>query len=505
MQVRVTDPQPSIDARLDIDLVRYASECRADPLRFVRLAFPWGKAVAGLEGLDGPDEWQCDILRAIGAGVFSPKRAIQLAVASGHGIGKSALVAWIILWAITTCADARGVVTANTAAQLSTKTWPELVRWFRCFLWREWFEVSATAIYSSDPDHAKTWRIDAIPWSTERTEAFAGLHNQGKRILAVFDEASSIPDAIWETAEGALTDADTDIVWFVAGNPTRNTGRFRECFGRLKHRWQTRQIDSRTVRITNKSQIAEWVEDFGEDSDFVRIRVRGVFPRAGTAQFIGADLIEAARTRQVITLLDDALILGVDVAFTGVDQSVIAARKGVDARSIPWVKLRTSDLMQVAAAVADTATRYRADAVFVDVGGVGAGVYSRLLHLNVRNVQPIQFGGRANRLDYGENPVRAANKRAEMWSAIREWLAIGGIPDDAELVADLAGPEFTLNVRDELLLESKDSMRRRGLSSPDCGDALALTFAYPVLSSQHAGGPFERPKVRIDYDPFEVA
>ena len=115
------------------------------------------------------------------------------------------------------------------------------------------------------------------------------MHNQGKRIIALFDEASSIPDVIWETTEGALTDKDTEIIWGVFGNPTRNTGRFRECFagGRFQHRWQPRQVDSRTARLTNKEEIAEWINDYGEDSDFVRVRVKGIFPRAGSMQFVG--------------------------------------------------------------------------------------------------------------------------------------------------------------------------------------------------------------------------
>ena len=152
------------------------------------------------------------------------------------GPGKSVLVAWVILWAITTHPDTRGIVTANTESQLRQKTWAELAKWFRLCLWRHWFDMTATAIYSSDAAHEKTWRVDAAAWQERNVAAFAGLHNQGKRVLAVFDEASAIPDVIWETTEGALTDADTEIIWLVCGNPTRNTGRFRECFGRFRHR-----------------------------------------------------------------------------------------------------------------------------------------------------------------------------------------------------------------------------------------------------------------------------
>ena len=129
-----------------------------------------------------------------------------------------------------------------------------------------------------DKDHAKTWRADFVPWSEHNTEAFAGLHNKGKRIVLIFDEASAIADKVWEVAEGALTDEGTEIIWIAFGNPTRNVGRFRECFRRFKHPVEGRQIDSRTVEGTNKEQIAKWAADYGEDSDFFKVRVRGMFP-----------------------------------------------------------------------------------------------------------------------------------------------------------------------------------------------------------------------------------
>ena len=492
----------SLSQSLMADLVDLAAECSSDPLRFVLVAFPWGEPGTDLADKDGPDTWQRDVLQAIGAGMLSPARAIQLAISSGHGVGKSALVSWVILWAITTCEDTRGVLTANTAAQLATKTWPELNRWYRVFLWRSWFEVAATAIYSADPAHEKTWRVDAIAWSPDRVESFAGLHNAGKRLLVVFDEASAIPDVIWQTTEGALTDADTDIIWLVAGNPTRNTGRFRECFGRFKHRWTTRQIDSRTVKITNKAQIASWVEDYGEDSDFLRVRVRGVFPRAGSSQFIGTELAEAAAVRDVAAQLSDAMILGVDVARFGDDQSVIFFRKGRDARMIPPICLRGAETMQVAARVADEAARCQADAVFIDGGGVGGGVVDRCIQLRVHGVMEVQFGGKADRSPLDTAGTRSRNKRAEIWATMKAWLDRGGIPADAELIAELTGPEYGFDADNALVLESKVDMKRRGLASPDKADALALTFAYPVQPSMRSGGlPTMFPRERRSFDP----
>ena len=214
---------------------------------------------------------------------------------------------------------ARVSVTANTEPQLRTKTWPEVQKWLAMLICRHWFSATATKVESADPTKAVGWRADALPWSAENTEAFAGLHNQGRRIVLIMDEASAIDDRVWEVAEGAMTDADTEIVWAVFGNPTRTEGRLRDCFGRFAHRWDHRAIDARQVEGTNKAQLAQWVEDWGEDADFVRVRVRGMFPRAAIAQFIPTDMAEDAASprREVYRDRTAPLVMGVDCARGG--------------------------------------------------------------------------------------------------------------------------------------------------------------------------------------------
>ena len=278
------------------ELIEFIAGFTHDPLGFVVSCFPWGQGE--LANYTGPDEWQKNVLKHIGEelrnGVKSEQEVIREAVASGNGVGKSAMVSWIILWAISTHEDTRGVVTANTETQLRSKTWPEVTKWHRLFLGKDLFEVTATSIFSSQKDHEKTWRIDAIPWSKENPEAFAGLHNQGKRILVIFDEASAILDEIWRVTEGAVTDANTEIIWCVFGNPTRNTGKFYDCFNSQKKFWNTLQLDSRTVKISNKVTLNQWVEEYGEDSDFVKVHVRGLFPMSEDNQLISRELAEEA-------------------------------------------------------------------------------------------------------------------------------------------------------------------------------------------------------------------
>jgi len=495
---------------MNTTLLSWLADTSHDPHAFVMGAFPWGEKDSRLSGFpNGPEPWQKDILNLIRDGLVDVNRAIQLAVASGHGIGKTALVSWIILWALSTKPDTRGVVTANTETQLRTKTWAELGKWFHMFLAKDFFSLTATAIFAKDSAHERTWRIDMVPWSERNTEAFAGLHNKERRILVVFDEASAIPDIIWETTEGALTDANTEIIWCVFGNPTRNTGRFRECFPgqRYAKAWRARQIDSREVSLTNKAQLSSWVDVYGEDSDFVRIRVRGVFPRTGEMEFISAEDGDGAAQRETSYLLSDALVIGVDVARYGGNETVIWFRKGRDAKSIPPIRMRGSSTVEVAGKVSEVYHRYRVDGIFIDGGGVGGGVVDncRALHLFVFDVQ---FGSKPEGIGWatGNEGERYANKRAEMWGAMRAWLKTGSIPADPDLKAQLVGPTYTYNLQNQIILEKKEDMLKRGLESPDLADALALTFALPVAAHQHAGGELPaKPLIESEYNPFDVS
>ncbi len=454
---------------------------RFDPLGYVSFVFPWGEpGPLALE--DGPEDWQKDVLERLGNGLLTTDAALREAVASGHGIGKSALVAWIVHWALATVADTRGVVTANTEGQLRTKTWPELAKWHAMAINRSWFTLTATALYSALPNHEKTWRVDAISWSENNTEAIAGLHNKGKRAFVLFDEASAIPDAVWETIEGALTDSHTELFWAVFGNPTKSVGRFRECFagGRFAHRWDNKQIDSRSVTMTNKALIDEWVKDYGEDSDFVRVRVRGVFPRAGSMQFIDSERIDGARQRQLVSDMTSPLVMGVDIARHGADQSVIYFRRGADARSIPPVKLRIADLMALAGRIMEEVIARGPQAVFIDATGMGWGVFDRLKQLGCPGLVAVDFSAGPDRSTH-DSGAKYANKRAEMWGFMKDWLRAGCTRDDPELTADLGNVEYGYDANDSIQLEKKEHMRKRGLASPDNGDALALTFAYPAI------------------------
>jgi hypothetical protein len=465
------------------DLIQYTifhATYSSNPLGFVKACFKWGENE--LSEFNGPDLWQIEILTHITNRLQAKEMTvgeavsyvIRIAVASGHGIGKSALVAWIILWAIATFEDTKGVVTANTENQLKLKTWAEVAKWHRLMIGRECFDYQATSLSSVDPEHAKTWRIDMVPWSERNTEAFAGLHNKGKRILIVMDEASAIPDIIWEVTEGALTDANTQIIWCAFGNPTRNTGRFKSCFnGKLRSRWHTKQIDGRTVAMTNKQQLEEWITDYGEDSDFVKVRVRGQFPSSSDRQFISTSLADMGKGKHLsIGQFDFApIIIGVDPAWDGGDETVIWLRQGLMSKKLAVYQKNDNDF-ELAGHLARFEDEEKADAVFVDQG-YGTGLISAGKTMG-RNWTLVSFAG--------ESPDRGyLNKRAYMWSQIKQWLKDGGsYPDDQVMYDDLIGPEYEVRLDGKIKLESKQDMKKRGVPSPNRADALCLTFAYPV-------------------------
>ncbi len=458
------------------DLLEEISSFDKDPVGFAEFAYPWGED--DLESSKGQRDWQRDVGADIRDHLNNPKTRftpLLIAVASGHGIGKSADIAQIIHWAMSTCEDTKIVVTANTETQLRTKTWPEISKWFRLAINAHWFNVTATAVASVQKSHERSWRADAITWSINNTEAFAGLHNKGKRIVVIFDEASSIADKVFEVTEGALTDENTEIIWIAYGNPTRNNGRFRDCFARFKHRWKYRQIDSRDVEGTNKAQIDKWIEDYGIDSDFVKVRVRGIFPTTSFKQYISTEDVDRAYGKELSpeNYKWAPKIITLDPAWEGDDELVIGLRQGLSFRILKTMAKNDNDVF-VANILADFEDEEEADAVFID-GGYGTGVVSVGRTLK-RTWQLVWFGEKS--FDEG-----CLNKRAEMWKNLKEWLKEGGsIPMDPVLRDEIIAPETVPRLDGKLQLEAKKDMKSRGVPSPNRADALALSFAYSVSS-----------------------
>jgi len=492
----------------DTLLISWLVSCKSDPLRYVMGAFPWGEVGTFLEKEVGPNEWQLWVLTLIRDGL-SPQEAIRIAVASGHGVGKTTLFAWIIKWAADTAPDTVGVVTANTEIQLKTKTWAALGKWHNLSLTKNMFVVTATAYFSKDPSRERTWRVDAIPWSEKNPVAFQGLHNKGRRLFVLFDEASGIDNVIWETVEGAMTDEDTEILWLVFGNPNKNTGWFRDCFtgGRFARDWASRNVDSRTVPQTNKRLFARWAEAWGEDSDFFRVRVLGQFPKVGEMEFFNHADVIAATTREASSAITDPLALGVDVARFGKNASVIFPRKGRDARTYDRRRYQGLSTIALADKIFEAHFHYHSDGIMIDGGGVGGGVVDAC-RAKALFVYEVNFGSTDDtpHFRWGTGGEKYYNKRAGMYGALRGWLKTGAIPADPDLIAQFSAIKYYINEKtgaiqlipkEDILDDAPD------LEGLDDIDALALTFAFGLESHPEAGGEHpHHPAIAHEYDPI---
>lgn len=480
---------------IDDQIAELVSSTYHDPLRFVLACYPWGEP-GPLVDHPGPDDWQREFLSGLGEEVTrrafngrDPVAPVRMAVSKGHGVGGSTLLAWLVDWIMSTRPHAQGTVTANTVTQLETKTWAAVQRWTKLCLTGHWFTVNSARMYH--PAYKESWFCTPQTCREENSEAFAGQHAADSTSFYIFDEDSAVPEIIHQVSEGGLTDGEPMAFRF--GNPTRNTGSFYEaCFGRMRDRWRSVIVDSRTSRFANQELLKEWIEDYGEDSDFVRVRVRGLPPSASDAQFIDSGRVYDAQKRVVQSLSDEPLIAGVDVSGGGSAWTVARFRRGLDARSLPPIRLtgeQTRDRNKVIAVLAERLNQggpNKIAAMFVD-SAFGSPIVERLHVLGYSNVHEVNFGG-------ASPDSHQANQRAYQWNRMKDWLLRGAIPrDDARLESDLTGPGFHLNKKDQLVLEAKDSMIKRGVASPDDGDALSLTFAQAVAPAEPEPEPY-RPR-----------
>ena len=231
----------------------------ADPLGFVRYIFDWGEG--DLTGWEGPDAWQAEYLAVLGEAIRTRAAGdvIKMAVKSGRGPGKSAVIAWLILFFMSTRPNFSGVVTANTGDQLDGKTWRELALWHGRALNKHWFEWTAGKfVHVEQPD---TWKVVAQKWSEHRPDAFGGLHNGGRGQCTIIDEGSGVPESIFAVAEATNTDPDSFV--FAFGNPIHKASYFYQIFTRFRHRWLTMTVDARRAKAANQKQIQDMIDDWG--------------------------------------------------------------------------------------------------------------------------------------------------------------------------------------------------------------------------------------------------
>ncbi len=439
-----------------------------DPLGFVRYAFDWGQG--DLAGWDGPDAWQTEFLTNLRDACRSrqPGDVIRMAVKSGRGPGKTAVEAWLVLWLMSTRPNFAGFVTANTGDQLDDKTWRELALWHKRAINAHWFTWTATRFYQKDAK--ETWGVDAVKWSENRPDAFGGLHNAGRGQCAILDEGSGIADSIYEVVDATMTDPDSFV--FVFANPIHKRGRFYEIFTRFAHRWVTMTVDTRRAKAANQKKIAEDIEDWGEDSDYIRINVKGEFPRQDSDTLIPLPLIEAARDRSIAAQDRWRPVWGLDVARFGDDRTALCIRRHKRVERIEaW---RGLDTMQTAGRIKhlwdETAADDRPGEIVVDVIGVGGGVVDRLREMDL----PVRG------LNVAESPAvksKFHKLRDEMYWKGREWFEGRDVLcAEAEIGAELGDVLYGFTSAGQIKVESKQDIKDRLGRSPDVGEAFLLSL-----------------------------
>lgn len=475
----------------------WAPKIKDDPEAWVMFAFPWGRKGTPLERYSGPRKWQRKILREIAQHIKANNGKVnydvfRLAVASGRGIGKSALVSWLVLWMLSTRIGSTTIVSANSEAQLRSITWAEITKWLAMTINSHWFEISATKVAPAKwiaelverdlKKGTRYWAIEGRLWSEENPDAYAGLHNSDG-VFLVFDEASGIPDPIWDVAQGFFTENTPHRFWCAFSNPRRNQGYFFECFNSKRDFWATQNIDAREVEDTDKQIYEQIILEYGEDSIQAKVEVYGEFPSAGEDQFISPALVDQAFKQPRYKDETAPIVIGIDPARSGADSTVIAVRQGRDL--IALKRYRGDDTMTTVGHVIEAIEEYQPTLTVIDEGGLGYGILDRLTEQRYK-VRGVNFGWKA------KNTIMWGNKRAELWGAMRDWLRTASIASDKQLKADLTGPKTKPDSSGTIFLESKKDMKARGLASPDAADAIAVTFAFPVAARQSSYKPERR-------------
>lgn len=437
----------------------------------------WDDPVAFAEDILNffPDPWQRAVLNDLASSPF-------VSVRSGQGVGKTGLEAVAVIWYLCCRPNPKVVCTAPTRQQLNDVLWAEISKWLESSLVKNFLKWTKTKVYMLGSEE----RWFATARTATKPENMQGFHED--YMLFVVDEASGVADNIMEAILGTLSGAENKLL--MCGNPTRTSGVFYDSHHRDRSDYKTHKVSSWDSSRASKENIERLIRKYGEDSDVVRVRVYGEFPKAEPDTFIHLEKVEAAAMREVYmndegvrVIPREALLeIGVDVARYGDDETTIVPRIG---NFVPFLKTYTKqDTMTTAGHVIRLAKMLMLEygrpscVIKIDDDGIGGGVTDRLREIVQEEKLYIDIidchnGGTAL------NPENYFNWGSESWATIREYLHDGDIqiPNDEDLIGQLSTRKYRVTSKGKIQLESKDEMKKRGLRSPDRADALVLAFA----------------------------
>jgi phage terminase large subunit len=434
---------------LETTLQRVVTSYVDDPVGFVKI-------VLGAS----PDPWQERVMRDVSRGER------RISVRAGHGVGKSTFVAWLSIWHMVTRYPQKTVMTAPTAGQLFDALFAETKFWINKLPEpiRELFDVTTEKVTLRASPEASF--ISARTSSADRPEALAGIHSD--YVLLLVDEASAVPEAVYESAAGSLS--GTKACMILIGNPTRNSGLFFKTHHALSAEWRTYHVSCLDSPRVSPDFVKQIADTYGPDSNAYRVRVLGEFAMREDDTLIPAELVDSAMSRDVVMDEKEPLLFGIDVARFGDDRSILCRRRGNVV--IDFKRWQGLDLMQLTGAIVNEATVEKPDEICVDSIGLGSGVADRLRELGyvVRDVNVSEASAM--------NP-QAAKLRDDLWLQVKDWLNKRAckLPRDDDLRQELVAPTYTFTSNGRVKVEGKAEMKRRGMRSPDLADALCLTFA----------------------------
>lgn len=515
----------------EIDQFReLVNEYRYDFCRLVYIVFPFGEKGHDLE-FKKPYDWQMQEWSKLSKHLMDPEtryETYKLIISSGNGAAKTSFGAMTFFMLMYT-QQIRARITANTQPQMKSVIWPEYDIWFRCARYHDhFFEKLGESIKARDPERSETWRLDAVTWDENRPAAISGLHNAGRAIAYIFEEAPGIPAKIWDYASGSLTDINTVKIWMAFGNSDDPESKFEQ--NMLSPGWHSRRIDTRELKHVDPKQVQAWLEECNgnEDHDEFRVRVRGLPRKAAKDSIISQEAVIAALKRaesfDIGTVNRLPVILMCDPAWTGGDETTIWYRQGHYARLLERYRLdktRGEDHMKTYIKLCQWEADLKADAVFIDQG---EGTAIKTLANNAgKSWELISFAGSPNdAVDFKDSEY--ANIRAQMYYEANKWLMESAVLDARlpEWCDDIAkqlcwtkGGRHKINGKK--LAEAKVDIKNRVGASPDIADGFVLGFARPVLerlpdndydvgeSFKMTGqSPFKMPEYTPDYGVTEL-
>lgn len=407
-----------------------------------------------------PLPWQADLLRAVAAGER------RISVRAGHGVGKSTCCSWLLLWHMLTRFPQKAVVTAPTAGQLFDALFSELKHWANRLpdALRELLDVYTDRIaFKGAPESSF---ISARTSSAERPEALAGVHSE--HVLLICDEASAIPEPVFESAAGSMSGHTASTV--LISNPTRNSGLFFRTHHQLSSEWKTMHVSCVDNPLVSTDFVKQIATTYGEASNAYRVRVLGQFALRDDDSLIPADLVDAAMSRDIVVNTNEPIVFGCDIARFGGDRTVLMKRQG---NVVLGYKFWSGeDLMGTVGRIVHEASIDKPGEILVDTIGLGGGVADRLRELGHKVID-------VNVSESVAMNQSAARLRDELWLSVKQWLETRAVrlPKDDDLRQELISPTYTFTSNGKIKVESKAEMKRRGMRSCDIADALCLTFS----------------------------